>query len=39
MILALIASLKKWLISDSKHVTAVYIGCWQLVDGCTGEEI
>ena len=34
-----IAKLKKWFISDSKHVTAVYTGCGQWVDGCTGEEI
>ena len=34
-----IAKLKKWFTSDPKHVTAVYIGCGQWVDGCTGEEI
>ena len=34
-----IARLKKWFTRDSKHVTAVYIGCGQWVDGCTGEEI
>ena len=36
---AAIARLKKWFTSDPKHVTAVYIGCGQWVDGCTGEEI
>ena len=34
-----IARLKKWFTSDSKHVTAVYIGRGQWVDGCTGKEI
>ena len=34
-----IAKLKKWFISGSKHVTAVYIGCGQWVDACTGDEI
>lgn len=34
-----IAKLKKWFTSDPKHVTAVYIGCGDWVDGCTGEEI
>lgn len=34
-----IARLKKWFTSDSKHVTAVYIGCGEWVDGCTGEVI
>ena len=34
-----IARLKKWFTSDSKHVTAVYIGLGQWVDACTGEAI
>ena len=34
-----IARLKKWFTSDSKHVTAVYIGRGQWVDSCTGEVI
>ena len=34
-----IARLKKWFTSDSKHVTAVYIGRGQWVDACTGEVI
>ena len=34
-----IAKLKKWFTSDSKHVTAVYIGRGQWVDGCNGEVI
>lgn len=34
-----IAMLKKWFVSDSKHVTAVYIGRGQWVDGTTGEVI
>lgn len=34
-----IAMLKKWFTSDSKHVTAVYIGRGQWVDGTTGEVI
>ena len=34
-----IARLKKWFTSDSKHVTAVYIGRGQWVDACTGEAI
>lgn len=36
---AVIARLKKWFTSDSKHVTAVYTGCGQWIDGCMGEEI
>ena len=36
---ATIARLKKWFTSDSKHVTAVYIGRGQWVDACTGEAI
>ena len=36
---AAIARLKKWFTSDSKHVTAVYIGRGQWVDACTGEVI
>lgn len=32
-----IARLKKWFTSDSKHVTAVYIGRGDWVDACTGE--
>lgn len=34
-----IARLKKWFTSDSKHVTAVYIGRGDWVDACTGEGI
>ena len=34
-----IARLKKWFTSDSKHVTAVCIGRGQWVDACTGEVI
>ena len=34
-----IARLKKWFTSDSKHVTAVYIGRGQWADACTGEVI
>ena len=34
-----IARLKKWFTSDSKHVTAAYIGRGQWVDACTGEVI
>ena len=34
-----IARLKKWFTSDSKHVTAVHIGRGQWVDACTGEAI
>lgn len=34
-----IARLKKWFTSDPKHVTAVYIGRGDWVDGCTGEVI
>ena len=34
-----IARLKKWFTSDSKHVTAAYIGRGQWVDACTGEAI
>ena len=34
-----IARLKKWFTSDSKHVTAVCIGRGEWVDGCTGEAI
>ena len=34
-----IARLKKWFASDSKHVTAAYIGRGQWVDACTGEVI
>ena len=36
---ATIARLKKWFTSDSRHVTAVYIGRGQWVDSCTGEAI
>lgn len=36
---ATIAKLKKWFTSDSKHVTAVYTGRGEWVDGCTGEVI
>lgn len=34
-----IARLKKWFTSDSEHVTAVYIGRGEWMDGCTGEAI
>lgn len=34
-----IARLKKWFTSDPKHVTAVYTGRGEWVDGCTGEVI
>ena len=34
-----ITKLKKWFTSDSKHVTAVYIGCGEWIDSCTCEEI
>lgn len=34
-----IARLKKWFTSDSEHVTAVYIGRGEWLDGCTGEAI
>lgn len=34
-----IARLKKWFTSDPKHVTAVYLGRGEWVDGCTGEVI
>ena len=34
-----IARLKKWFTSDSKHVTAAYIGRGQWVDACTGDVI
>lgn len=34
-----IIKLKKWFTSDSKHVTAVYIGRGQWVDSCNGEVI
>lgn len=34
-----IARLKKWFASDSEHVTAVYIGRGEWVDGCAGEVI
>ena len=34
-----VTKLKKWFTSDSKHVTAVYIGCGQWIEGCTGKEI
>ena len=36
---ATIARLKRWFISDPKHVTAAYIGCGQWVDACTGDAI
>lgn len=36
---ATIARLKKWFTSDSKHVTAVYIGHGEWVDACTGEVL
>lgn len=34
-----IARLKKWFTSDPKHVTAVYIGRGEWMDGSTGEVI
>lgn len=34
-----IARLKKWFTNDPKHVTAVYTGRGEWVDGCTGEVI
>lgn len=34
-----VARLKKWFTSDSEHVTAVYIGRGEWMDGCTGEAI
>lgn len=34
-----IARLKKWFASDSEHVTAVYMGRGEWVDGCAGEVI
>lgn len=34
-----IARLKKWFTSNPKHVTAVYTGRGEWVDGCTGEVI
>lgn len=34
-----IARLKKWFTSDSKHVTAVYIGRGEWMDACTGEVL
>ena len=34
-----IAKLKKWLTSDSKHVTAVYIGRGDWIEASTGKEI
>lgn len=34
-----IARLKKWFTSNPKHVTAVYLGRDEWVDGCTGEVI
>lgn len=34
-----IARLKKWFTSNPKHVTAVYLGRGEWVDGCTGEVI
>lgn len=36
---SVIARLKKWFTSDSSHVTAVYIGRGEWVDGCTAEVI
>lgn len=36
---ATIARLKKWFTSDSKHVTAVYIGRGEWMDGSTGEVL
>ena len=36
---ATIARLKKWFTSDSKHVTAVYIGRGEWMDACTGKVI
>lgn len=34
-----IARLKKWFTSDSKHVTAVYIGRGEWMDACTCEVL
>lgn len=34
-----IARLKKWFTSNTAHVTAVYTGRGEWVDGCTGEVI
>ena len=34
-----IAKLKKWLTSDPKHVTAVYIGRGEWIEASTGEAI
>ena len=34
-----IARLKKWFTSDSKHVTAVYIGRGEWIEASTGEVI
>ena len=34
-----ISRLKKWFTSNPKHVTAVYLGRGEWVDGCTGEVI
>lgn len=34
-----IAKLKKWFISDPKHVTAVYIGRGEWIEASTGEVI
>ena len=36
---ATIARLKKWFTSDSRHVTAVYIGRGEWMDACTGEVL
>ena len=36
---ATIARLKKWFTSNSRHVTAVYIGRGDWMDACTGEVI
>ena len=36
---AVIARLKKWFTSDSKHVTAVYIGRGEWIEASTGEVI
>lgn len=36
---ATIARLRKWFTSDSKHVTAVYIGRGEWMDACTGEVL
>lgn len=36
---ATIAMLQKWFTSDSKHVTAVYIGRGEWMDACTGEVV